>query len=139
MLKDDILVLAKLSRSRKNLERIREQTGELSDLHDDAKQVLTEMAETRERLQELADALGGVPGDNPFTSWSQDLLEALSVFQAAFPAEDTENIGELIGEAVSYADDYESCLDDSEYSAVDREEVWGNLLDALENIAGALP
>jgi len=124
------------ARGRKNLERIQERIAELAD---DAEQVLTEMAETREQLDSLADALDGVDEGNPLTSWAQALSEALSVFQAAFPAADTENIGELIGEAFSYADDYECCHDDSEYSADDREEAWGNLLDALENIAGALP
>jgi DNA repair exonuclease SbcCD ATPase subunit len=134
-LKDDILALSKLKRTRNNLELIQEQLGEIRSLADDAESANELLTAAREAVQEL-DAGGDADG-NPFTEWWDEVAEAAEAFLKALP-EEGESIDDLISEAEGYAEEYESCLDDRDYSADDREEVWGNLCNALEEIAGAM-
>jgi len=135
MLKDDIYELAKLKRNPRNLALIQEQLGELRQLADDAESATELLTAAREAVQELE---GSPDADgNPLTAWWDNVAMAAAAFLEALP-EGGEDIGELVGEAEDYAEEYESSLEDRDYSREDREELWGNLLDALENIAGAM-
>ena len=133
MLKDDILALSKKSRSRRNLELIQGQIEELRGFADDAEEAISIAASLREALE----AIGEVDGDsNPLLPWVSDIQEKAGELVILLP-EDL-SFDELVSEAEGYAEEYESCLEDSDMSADDREEVWGNLLDALINIADVL-
>jgi DNA repair ATPase RecN len=134
-LADDIRALARKRRSRPNLEKIQAQLGELRELADSAEDALQAMESAREALGELSGALED--DGNPLLSWSAEVREAADALLALLP-EEGESPSELVSEAEEIAEEYESCLNDSDYSAYDRDEIWGNLMDALENIAGAL-
>lgn len=133
-LKDDIYALAKLKRSKKNLEKIQDQVAELRELADNAETVLESARTARDAVQDL---ISSGDGDNPLAAWWEDASMAGEKFLEEIP-EEAEDIGQLVSDAEGYAEEYEDCLGDPDYSAEDREEVWGNLLDALENIAGVM-
>lgn len=134
-LKDDVLALAKLKRTRNNLGLIQEMLAELREHADNAEGGLSALQSAREALEELQDVLDA--DDNPFMSWSAEVRKATGDFLAGLP-EETESVDDMITRAESYAEEYKECLEDKDYSADDREEVWGNLLNALEDIAGAM-
>ena len=135
---DDLTALTKLKQSRNNLGLINEQLTELQELADNAEEALSALANGRERVEELAGVLEGAAGDNPLIAWAPEVLEAAQKLLEALPPEDADSIEELLSDAQNYAEEYETSLDDSDYSADDREEVWGNLLDLLEQIAEAV-
>lgn len=130
--KDDITALTKLSRSRRNLEKIQGSIEELRGFADDGEEALRALAELREALE----GIGEMDEDNPLLPDVSDIRGMAQDLLAAIP-EDL-SFDELVSEAEGYAEEYESCLDDSDYSADDREDIWGNLLDSLTNIADAL-
>jgi hypothetical protein len=134
-MKDDILALTKLKRSRNNLARIQDQLGEVGELAEAADVVNSLAAAVWEAVEELTGADGS---GNPMTPWFDDAVEAANLFQQSLPQEGAESVGDLVSEAEQAAEEYESCLEDRDYTADDREEVWGNLLDALSNIADAM-
>jgi division protein CdvB (Snf7/Vps24/ESCRT-III family) len=134
-LAEDIRALAQKRRSRPNLEKVQAQLDELRELADSAEYTLQALESAREALSELSGALDD--DGNPLLSWSAEVREAADALLALLP-EEGESPSELISEAEEIAEEYESCLDDRDYSADGREEIWGNLMDAMENIAGAL-
>lgn len=135
-LKDDITALTKLKRTRNNLELIQEAITELREQADNAEDGLSALSSAREALSELSGALEA--DDNPFMSWAAEVRQMAENILAELPGEEVDEISDLITSAEEYAGEYELCLEDRDYSADDREEVWGNLLDALEDIAGVM-
>lgn len=138
-LKDDALALTKLSRNRRNLEKIQGQLEELRGFADDGAEVLTALADAREKAQEFYDLLENAGDDNPLFEWIPDMRLVVDKFLADLPGDEEDAVDELISEAEGQAEEYENCIEDKDYSADDREEIWGNLLDSMSNIAGALP
>lgn len=136
-LKEDITRLTKLKRNGKNLEKIQEFLTELETYVDGAEAVTSAIAEAREKMQALEDELDGSGDDNPLTAGAADLRIAVEAFLDVIP-EEGQDIGDLVTEANGYAQEYENSIGDREYTAENRDEIWGNLLDALENITEAL-
>lgn len=137
-LRDDLYKLAKLKRTKPNFEKIQEQLTELKQYAEQATEAGDALEKAREAVDELDSVLENVvSNDNPLLQWSTTTKEVVSDFLRDTP-EGVESIGELIEEADGYADEYESCLDDRAYGADDREEVWGNLCNAIYNIAAAM-
>lgn len=137
-LKDDVLALAKLKRSRPNLEKIQGQLEELRGFADDGAEVLTALADAKEKAQEFYDLLENTGDDNPLLEWIPDVRPVVDKFLADLPGDEGDVVDELISEAEGQAEEYENCIDDRDYTTDDREEVWGNLLDTLSNIAEAM-
>lgn len=135
-LKDDLEELAKLPRTRKSLEKIQEQVTELREFADSAADALSALQSARESAAELEATLD--TDDNPVLPWAMSIREVVQVFLAELPEETDDDLDDLITDAEGYAEEYENCLEDKDYTKDDREEAWGFLLDALENIAGAL-
>lgn len=136
-LADDLRKLAGLKRTKKNFEKIQEQVGELAQYATDADTALEALSGFREKLDELQEALGNTDTDNPLLEWA-----------AAFGAEldgltvpggnDDSDIPSLIQEAETACEEYDSIRVDPEYDSLGRDETWGALCDALDNIANAL-
>jgi flagellar biosynthesis regulator FlaF len=135
-LKDDLHKLAKLSRNKKNLEKITDQLSELRDAADQAEGALNAVQAAREALTELADNLDA--DDNPLLPWAAELRDAAVIFTEVLPPEEADELDDLISEAEGNTERYEESLEDKDCTADDREEIWGELLDSLENIAEAL-
>jgi hypothetical protein len=135
-LKDDLLAKAKLKRTRSNLELIQDLLAEARESADNATETISALYSTRQALQELDGALDC--DDNPFLSFAPDLREMTQRFLEEMPSDETENIDDLITDAEGYAEEYESCLDDSSYAREDREGVWDSLQTALQDIADAI-
>lgn len=135
-MKDDILALTKLRRNRNNLALIQEQLGEVSELAEAADVASSLAAAVWEAVEELTGAEGS--SGNPLVPWFDDAVEAANLFQQSLPQEGAECIGDLVSEAEQAAEEYESSLDDRDYSAEDREGIWDSLMDALSNIADAM-
>lgn len=136
MLKDDILALTKLKRTPKNFGKVQEQLTELRTLADDTEEALTALANARESLSELSGALDDT--DSSFLPWAGKLQLAITDFENELPSEDIDNFAELISEAEDSAGNFEEAASDRDYSAQEREDAWGELLDAMENIGNAL-
>jgi len=135
-LKDDLYALSKLKRSKPNFTKIEEQLTELRQLSDGAEEALEKLAAAREALSELGGALDDA--DETLLPWASDLQLAITEFESALPSEDADGLGERISEAEDLAEAFEEASTDREYSAQDREDAWGELLDALIAIAEAL-
>lgn len=131
-LKDDLLKLSRLPRSRKNLEKIQGQLEELEELGDSEDEISTALESLRSALEEFTEAEGS--DENPFSAWVSGAQAAAVIFLGSLP-EEREGISDVITGARGKAEEYENCLEDADYSAENREEIWGELLDALENIA----
>jgi hypothetical protein len=129
--RDELYALAKKKRSAKNLEAIQEMLSGLRSHADDAEETIGAVARLREALEEIGEG----NDENPFTPWFSEILLKAQDFLTELPSEEADSIDDLITEAEGYAEEYEQCLDDRDYSADNREEVWGNLCDALEEIA----
>lgn len=132
--RDELHALAKKKRSAKNLEAIQEMLTELREHADEAEATIGALAALREALEELGEG----NDENPFTPWFSEMLLKAQDFLSELPSEEVDSIDETIAEAEGCAEEYESCLENKDYSADDREEVWGNLCDALENIAAVM-
>lgn len=132
--RDMIYALAKRKRNPKNLEEIQEMLTELREHADRAETALNALAQIRESTEEFSEELDD---ENLFLSEGSEIQEKLKELLAMLP-EPEETVDDLIGSAEEYAEEYESCLEDSDYSADDREEVWGNLCNALTDIADVM-
>jgi hypothetical protein len=137
-LAEELRALGKLKRTRSNYEKVADKVAELKANAESASTVLNSLAALRENAEDLESALGDAAGDNPLLEWSSAVSLALTDFLAALPGEDGFDISELVEEADGFCDAYGDAQDDTGYSAQDREEAWGALLDSLENIARAL-
>lgn len=129
-----------LKRSRTSLGSIQLFLTELDYHHDGAEQVLICMCASREIVEELADKLDRadeVEGNNPLLPDLKKWEETTKAFLSGIP-EDTEQLAELIQAAMESAQDYENSLDEHDLTADTREELWGDLINNLENIAEAL-
>lgn len=135
-LKDDLHKLAKLPRNKKNLEKIQAQLGETRELADNASETISALYSVRQALTELEGALD--TDDNPLIPWAPDVREMTQKFLAEMPGEEADELDDLISEAEGNAECYEESLEEEDYTAEEREEIWGELLDSLENIAEAL-
>lgn len=129
--RDELYALAKKKRNPANLEAIQEMLTELREHADKADEALSALSRIREDAETFSENLDD---GNVFLPEGSGISEKITEFLDMLPEED-ENIADLITEAESYAEEYESCLEDKQYSADDREEIWGNLCDALEEIA----
>lgn len=133
-MRDELLALTKLRRNRANLEQVQEQITELREHYDNA----AEAIEAAKEVFEAIDELTGTDGSgNPFTPWFDEVIEAAQVFQQALPQEDID-LDSMISDAEQMAEEYEESLDDRDYTADDREEIWGNLMNILTDIAAAM-
>lgn len=132
--RDELYALAKKKRSAKNLEAIQEMLTELREHADKADEALSALTRIREDAETFSENLDD---ENVFLPSGSEISEKITAFLDMLPESD-ENVDDLITEAEEYAGEYELCLDDKDYSADNREEVWGNLCDALENIAGVM-
>lgn len=139
-LADELRKMAKLSRTRTNLEKIREQVTDLKEHAGAASDLLTAVTAMREAASELGGALDEAGDDNVLTdNWTVDLREALADFVAALPGEDDgDDVTELIEDLDGACEDYESSLDDRDYSREDREEMWDKIMDGLTSVADAI-
>lgn len=71
--------------------------------------------------------------------WTTGAYEAVTDLLAVLPeGEDGEAFTEDINTAQQAAEEYEQAMDDREYSADNRAEIWGEMVDALENVANTL-
>jgi len=129
--RDELYALAKKKRSRANLEAIQEMLETLREHADNAEEALSALARIREDAETFWESLDD---ENLFLLSGSDIKEKLQAFLDELPGEG-EDVSDLITEAEGQAEEYENCLEDKDYSADDREEVWGNLLNALEEIA----
>lgn len=136
-LKDELKRLAGKKRSGKAFDEISQQVAELTEHAGTAADYLTALETAREAMSELSGALDGTE-DNPLTEGAHLVKDAVDAFLEALP-ESEESIATLIEEAESACDEYENVKDDTDYTAQDREDAWGELCDALDNIAEALP
>ena len=135
---DELRKLGKLKRTRANFEKVQAEVEELTEHGENAEQVISALNTLREAASELESALNEAGDENPLLQWSSDIASALAEFMDALPGEEGDDIGGLIEEASSACENYEQAQDDRDYSADDREEAWGALLDALENVASAI-
>lgn len=126
-----------LKRSKANLETIQVFLTKLSEHHDGAEQAFIGIGAARESVQELADHLDSAEDGNPLLMDLKEWQEAARSFLEIIP-EDTEQLAELIQAATESAQDYENSLDEHDLTADTREELWGDLISNLENIAEAL-
>jgi hypothetical protein len=137
-LADELRRLSRLKRTRTNFETITEQVAELKEHAENASVVLELLTELREKADELAGALDQAGDGNPLLQWSEDVNEAIVDLLVALPGDDASDISDDIDTAEQACDDYEEAQDDHDYTAQDRENLWGPLLDSLENIAIAI-
>lgn len=135
---DELRKLGKLKRTRANFDTVAAQVAELKEHAESASTALDALTELREKAEELQGALGEAGDDNPLVQWSTSVNDAITDLLAALPGDEGDNISELVEEADGACDTYESAQDDRDYSAADREEAWGALLDSLENVANAI-
>lgn len=129
--RDELYALAKKKRSRENLEAIQEMLTELREHADRAEEALTALNRIREDANIFSSELDD---ENIFLPSGSDIQEKLQAFLDELPGEG-EDVDDLLSEAEARAEEYENCLEDNDYSADNREEIWGNLLDTLEDIA----
>jgi len=134
-MKDEILALLKLRRTRNNLGLIQDKLSELRELADAADEAIRAATAVWEAVEELT---GTEASGNPLVPWFDDAVEAANLFQQSLPQEGSENVEELVSEAEQLAEEYEECLEDRDLSADDREGIWDNLLEALDNIANVM-
>jgi hypothetical protein len=137
-LADELRRLTKLKRTRANFETITEQIAELKEHAENAATVLELLTELREKADQLGGALEEVGDDNPLLQWSEDVSAAIVDLLVALPGDENEDISELVDDADKACDNYAEIQDDRDYTAQDREDVWGPLLDSLENIADTI-
>ena len=137
-LSDELRRLSQLKRTRANFETITQQVAELKEHAENASRVLELLTQLRNAADELAGALDTAGDDNPLLQWSEDVSEAIVDLLVALPGDDASDISDDIDTAEQACDDYEEAQDDHDYTAQDREDLWGPLLDSLENIAIAI-
>lgn len=135
-LKDDLYKLGKLRRSPRNFEKVQEQLTELRELSDGAEEALERLAATREALSELGGALDDA--DETLLPWASGLQLAITEFEGALPPDESDEIRERVSEAEDLAEAFEGAVSDHDYTKQEREDAWGELLDALIAIADAL-
>lgn len=133
--RDMIYALAKRKRNPKNLEEIQEMLEMLREHADNAEQALSALAQVRESAGEFRDNLDD---ENLFLPSGSEIDEKLQEFLDLLPGDDEEDVGDLIATAEGYAEEYENCLDDRDYTRENRNEVWDNLCNALTDIADAM-
>lgn len=133
-IRDELYALAKKKRSRNNLEAIQEMLTELREHADKAEEAMSALESIREHAQVFSENLDD---ENVFLPEGSEISAKITAFLDMLP-EENESVDDLITEAESYAESCEECMADRDYSAADREEAWGNLCDALENIAGVM-
>lgn len=137
-LAEELRTLAGRKRTRKNFEAIKQQLAELAEQAESASEYLESLSEIREAVGTLSDQLDSVADDNPLVGDVGTIRDAAAEFLAALP-DDDEPITTLVEEAQEASDEYEEAIEDREYTAEVRDEIWGTLCDALDNIANAIP
>lgn len=133
-LTEEINKLSAKKRNRRNLEQIQAFLEQLQEHADNAEEAVNALARARETAEELRDALDD--DENPLLPWSVDTRELADEFAGKLP-EEGESVADLIREATDYAEEYENSLDER-MDADDRQEMWDNLINALDNISSAL-
>lgn len=133
-LTEEITRLSAKKRNRRNLEQIQAFLEQLQEHADNAEEAVNALARAREAAEELRDALDD--DENPLLPWSVDTRELADEFAGKLP-EESESVADLIREATDYAEEYENSLDER-MDADDRQEMWDNLINALDNISSAL-
>jgi DNA repair exonuclease SbcCD ATPase subunit len=137
-LADELRRLSNLKRTRTNFETIKEQVAELKEQTENASTVLELLTELREKADQLAGALEEVGDGNPLLQWADNVSEAIVDLLVTLPGDENGNISELVDDADEACDNYEAIQDDAGYTAQDRVDLWGPVMDALENIADAI-
>lgn len=139
-LASELRQLAQKKRTRKNFEAIGDQLAELAENAKNCSEALDTIQSARESAQELIDKLDAVEDGNPLLSNGTAICDAAILFLDSLPGSDDsdDSIQSLIEEAQEAHEGYEEIMDDREYDATARDEAWGELCNALDNIANAL-
>lgn len=132
--------LSRATRSRRNLEKIQ-------TLLEEVKENAAPVEDWGSEIRTLNDAVSSVREqteniDNTImpSQYVSKVTDALDTLDALLPGDDDPalELSNLIDEALSHAEDYESMLDDRDLSAEDREDKWAELQESLTAIGDGL-
>lgn len=139
-LADELLKMAKLKRTRTNFDTVSETIADLVEHASNAADLLTALSTLKEALNDFEGALDETGDDNVLTdAWTVDARDAVAAFRKALPGDDADDdLGEMISELDSTRDEYESAQDDPDHNRESRDEIWGQMMDQLEGIAGVI-
>lgn len=137
---DELRKMGKLKRNKKNFETIQAEVESLKEHAESASEIFSALEELRTVTERLENALDQAGDDNPLVAnWSGDVRDAMTYLLQHLPGEDEDDDpGEIIDEVAEACEEYESSLENRDLSADDREEIWGSILDGLENVANAI-
>lgn len=132
--------MAQLSRSRRNMDKIRDELDNLEELRNSLEPWLEAAQEVGEYVTAMIEKFYEIDA-NFLAEGAHDAFELMATgFERYVP----EDGGELATFVESFdgvregLDELESMLDDRDYGAEDRDEKWYEALDFVQNMANAL-
>lgn len=130
--------LASYKRNRKNFDTIQEKLAEVRAHVDEVGRIPEIIAGVVGGLQELRNTLLQTDIDNPLVTIAIEDVEAMLAELPGGESDDGVELADMLAEVETAAEDYEQIVDDREFGADARDEAWGDLCNALDNLANYL-